>query len=230
MPIFTEPKRYVVSQEVRKQIREAIISGRLTPGTRLNETSIAANMGLSRAPVREALKQLEEEGLVECIPYKGSFVKILSEDELSEIMSLRSNLEVFTVKLALEKRKAKDIDDLQALVNEMREAAVRGDVSALSDLDLEFHKRIWQMSGHRRLEDILTGLCSEIRLVIEMSSALYEDFGNLVVEHQDIVDFFRRGELEHLIKYMENHVEEATRQYVDRMRSESGRSTPRDVG
>lgn len=132
-------------------IRETILDGTLRPGQQVVQAEIAAQMNISRAPVREALRQLEDEGLIESIPYKGSFVSRITRRDILELYSLRGALEALAVKLAIARSDERDIVDLESLMAQMAEAADVADYQALSAADIEFHTRICVLSRHQHL-------------------------------------------------------------------------------
>lgn len=139
------------------RIRQAILSGVFKPGERLNETQLASQFKVSRIPVREALLQLQEQGLVTNYPRRGMFVITLSEDDIQRINSLRILLEAEAIKLCRANLTAAAEERLTKLVDKMEEEKPRSDLDA-SMLDLEFHRTIWACSGNPYLEKTLDSL------------------------------------------------------------------------
>jgi DNA-binding GntR family transcriptional regulator len=105
-PVFSKQKRATLTDQALRQIREAIRSGKLKPGDRLLETQLAEEMHISRFPIREALRYLEKEGLVQTEPFKGTYVAQLTEKDMEELYSLRSAIEELAVRILI-----KTIDD-----------------------------------------------------------------------------------------------------------------------
>ncbi len=144
---------------VFNQLREAIVSGRWRPGDRLNESQIAREFGISRIPVREALMQLQEHGLVMNHERRGMFVTRLDEDDVQRINSVRIVLEAEALKLCRARAKKQDIARLVRLV-EMMDAWTEGTEMDAAVLDLEFHRTIWNTTGNPYLFKTLDSLAT----------------------------------------------------------------------
>jgi DNA-binding GntR family transcriptional regulator len=142
---------------VADRIRHAILSGTLQPGERLNETGLAAELKVSRIPVREALLQLQEQGLVISQPRRGMFVVRLGEEDVQRINSLRIILEAEAMKLCRANLTATFEARLAALADRLEDCQSESDFDA-SMLDLEFHRTIWVGSGNPYLEKTLNSL------------------------------------------------------------------------
>lgn len=146
-----------LKEQVVKLLREAIFSGRIKPGQRLNESELSRDLGLSRIPVREALQKLQEQGLVVDVPRRGKFVINLSEEEIQKINSLRIILEGEALRLCRGKITPEGIRDLKKLVGKMEKFREAPEVEA-SALDIEFHRTIWTHSGNEFLAKTLEGI------------------------------------------------------------------------
>jgi len=155
------PTAEIPSQTVKSHlvnvIQQAIIAGKFKPGERLNESRLARQYKVSRIPVREALLQLQEQGLVMNSPRRGMFVTLLSEEECAKINSLRIVLEAEALKLCRARLTAAYEKDLRALVLKMERWKSGSQMDAAA-LDLEFHRAIWAYSGNGYLEKILNSL------------------------------------------------------------------------
>ncbi len=154
------PKRMDVrtlKEQVVKLLREAIFSGRIKPGQRLNESELSRDLGLSRIPVREALQKLQEQGLVVDVPRRGKFVINLSEEEIQKINSLRIILEGEALRLCRAKITPEGVRDLTKLVGKMEKFREAPEVEA-SNLDMDFHRTIWSHSGNEFLAKTLEGI------------------------------------------------------------------------
>ncbi len=139
--------------KVYRAVREAILGGRLKTGERLVETSLAQQLGVSRAVLREALQRLAHEGLVEQSGYKGTRVVMLTPAQLDEIVDVRLLLEVEAVRLAHPKLTAHDRAELRSLARQMANEA---DFTRFSRMDFSLHQRIWQLSGQGLIARLLT--------------------------------------------------------------------------
>ena len=159
--------RTVLREQVKDLLLQRIASGELKPGERLVETRIAAELGTSQAPVREALRDLELLRLVESEPFKGSRVRAFGNAELVEVYPVRAVLEELAAKEAT-KKLAGDVSALEAEVEAMREAARRGDVNALVRHDIAFHRLVVEAAGNPILEQCWKSLGVEARITITL--------------------------------------------------------------
>ena len=156
--IFTPPIQRVLRSDAYDAIRQAVISGAIKPGERINEAEISRQMRISRAPIREAIRQLEQEGLLISMPHRGTFVVTLSRDDVEEIYSLRADIESRAVHRALPRFTAEHFRVLATLVSEMQAAAAAGNVSQLVESDTRFHRTIVEATGWSRLTKIWENL------------------------------------------------------------------------
>jgi DNA-binding GntR family transcriptional regulator len=142
-------------------LRRRIVSGELAAGSRLLETELATEMGVSRGPVREAIRHLEQEGLVETFTHRGAVVLGVPDDEIDGIYELRGMIEARATVRAFRYVNEADLEYLAGLVAEMDAAYARGDIGEVAELDLRFHGRIVELSGlalMRRIWSSLDGL------------------------------------------------------------------------
>jgi DNA-binding GntR family transcriptional regulator len=146
-----------VKSHLVEVIQRAIVSGKFKPGERLNESKLARHYKVSRIPVREALLQLHEQGLVMNSPRRGMFVTLLSEEECAKINSLRIILEAEALKLCRARFTAICDKHLSGLVQKMERWKSGSEIEAAA-LDLEFHRAIWGYSGNGYLEKVLNSL------------------------------------------------------------------------
>ena len=139
-----------LKEQVVRLLRTAILSGKISAGGRLNESQLARELGVSRVPIREALQQLEQQGLVVNVPRRGKFVISLSDEEIQKINSLRLILEAEALRLCRAKINAEGIATLNDLNEKMQKAGGLPEIEAAA-LDLEFHRTIWRYSGNEYL-------------------------------------------------------------------------------
>jgi len=155
---------------VYEALRRSILDGELPPGHRLRSDALATDLNVSRTPVREALRKLEAEGLVNASRL-GLVVRQLTEEDLTEIFYLREALEGMAARLAAENATRAEIDELHALFEDMEAVAARGDIAGLRELTGEFHLLVCRASHNRRLVQSLEGLLDHVRQA--QSSTLY---------------------------------------------------------
>src|SRR5687768_11596535 len=147
-------ERRVFREEIREKLIEDILNGRLAPGSRIVETRIAAQFGVSQGPVREALRDLELFGFVVCSPFRGTQVRQISTDDLLEIYPIRAALEGVAARTATLALTDQMVVQLEDILGTMREAAARDDAHAQAGADAAFHHVIIKAAGNRMLEHV----------------------------------------------------------------------------
>lgn len=136
---------------VGAQLRKAIASGELQPGERLSEVDVAKRLGVSATPVREAFRDLEQAGLIIVRPHRGAIVRPLTHQDLSEVYSMRANLEQMAIRLAYPRLQEEDFAYLEERIIEMEQRALNGDVFGVVELDVAFHRHIIERADHNLL-------------------------------------------------------------------------------
>lgn len=139
-------------------LRQAILKGELAPGERLMEIQLAERLGVSRTPIREAIRKLELEGLVLMIPRKGAEVAKISEKSLRDVLEVRRSLEELAIELACQRMTAEEIEQLEEMQKAFRVAIDKGDVMAIAESDEHYHDIIYYGTGNARLVQILNNL------------------------------------------------------------------------
>ena len=150
--------RSVLADQVKDHILQAILAGEYPPRSRIVETQVARELGMSQAPVREALRGLEALGVVEILPFRGARVRHPGTAELLEAYAVRSSLETLGARLAVPMVTDADIADLEAFADEMREAAGRGDSHAVAIADAGFHGLLIATAANSTLERVWRSL------------------------------------------------------------------------
>ncbi|WP_112324045.1 GntR family transcriptional regulator [Oceanibium sediminis] len=144
-----------LNERVRDAIKQAIIAGEYKPGDRLVEGRLADRFGVSRNPVREALKTLDTEGIVEIIPRRGAFVTALDDDEVREIVELRAVLEGIGARFASQRLSPAAVEALPEILKQGEEALANRDLAALTALNDKFHNALAEASSNRFLTDFI---------------------------------------------------------------------------
>ena len=142
-----EPKIDTIRERVAKEIRHLILMGKFKPGKKMLETTIAQELNVSRNPVREALRQLEQEGIVEYIPQKGCFLREINLEELEEIFRLRANLEIISLEYCNFKIADETIKKLESIIVELSNIKKSKNFDDMFILGLKFHELIVQECG-----------------------------------------------------------------------------------
>ena len=192
--------------KVYKSLKEAILNRTFKPGDPLMERTIAEQLGVSRTPVREALKHLEHEGLVETIPWKGVFVQSLSADDVKDIIQLRLATESFVAFLVAEKVTDEDIRVLEEKHQRMKEKWQQGNHHEMVHTDKEVHLYLAQLSGNKRIIQLLENLSEQIhRLGVQ---ALTDDDRPIYSygEHEEILAALKARDSAKAKVAMEKHL------------------------
>jgi DNA-binding GntR family transcriptional regulator len=203
-------------------IREALVRGQLLPGAPLHEVDLSTSLGVSRGTVREALRRLHEENLVEIVPHQGAFVTKLSARKAWEIYTLRGQLEPYAVRLAMERRayRAQDVNELDILVRRLGDLERNGDLSEIIATDLEFHRVICEPSGHALVMDMLRSLRFQTRLFILNTILYHSDLERDDVTHRAILDAVRAGDPARAEESMRKHINDAGTWLIRRMEAQ----------
>jgi DNA-binding GntR family transcriptional regulator len=179
--------------DIAARLRAALLNGAFDPGEQLREEALAKSMGVSRGPVREALVQLEREGLILIRRNRGAFVAQLSTSDLDEVYTLRVAIEQLAVARTVEHATDSQIAEMQAVVDDMVDRTARGiSEKEAAELDLHFHELIYRAAAHRRLLDCWTNLRPQIHVILLNRNVAHGDFREMVGHsHQIIVDAIR---------------------------------------
>lgn len=204
-----------LSDRVVAHAKEQILAGTLKSGDRLIETDISTHFRISRAPVREAMRILNEQGLITFSPRKGNHVIEMNPAELMEAFEIRASLETQILRKLLREQRIKEADfqQLAKIAREMNSGEKRGVNEAekfflLNSLDLSFHKYLWELSGNVRRVQILEGVFYQLLIVMN------EDLSSLGVlekkaeEHLKLVEVLRENDPSAVVRAFHNHIQD----------------------
>ncbi|MEE4603006.1 MAG: GntR family transcriptional regulator, partial [Desulfobacteraceae bacterium] len=194
--IFEKEKRSTLPGQVANQIREAIKSGKLKPGDRLIETVLAREMNIGRNAVREAIRYIEKEGLIVTIPFKGAQVVEMSKNDLKDIYDVRNALETLalnTLAMKIDNEKTRVLD---AVVKEMKAVSKKGNLKAIIDVDLKFHRTLCELSENKVLLEAWSAISNRLRAFIANGDGLYgEDTPEVTLgTHYPVVDAIKNSD------------------------------------
>jgi DNA-binding GntR family transcriptional regulator len=192
-------------------LREAIVTRRLVPGTRLTEENLAREYGVSRVPVREALRSLEAEGFVRIAPYSGTFVAELTEHEAEDLLRVRASLEVLCARQAAERRTEEHLDALRATIELASASIAAGHHQDLVGLNGRFHLLLAEASGNTVLHHLLTELRTKIEWVYAADVKRRAEAS--WTEHAWMVDALRAHDAEAAAAVATLHIANATAAY-----------------
>jgi DNA-binding GntR family transcriptional regulator len=190
---------------VQREVERMIVSGDLAAGERINEQHLATRLGVSRGPVREALRALERTGLVQPITNLGTFVRKVGIEEVSEMYDMRAVVFGFACAQLAGRATDKQRKTLGALVEEMGAAIAAGDTSEYYRLNLRFHDLVMEFSGHRRAEEIYQAMVREAHLFRQRSLQPVASMQESNAEHAAIVAALHAGDAAAARRLSEDH-------------------------
>lgn len=197
---------YSLSSRVFHTIRENILSGKYATDEELKEKSIGEELGVSRTPVREALRQLELEGLVTIIPNKGAYVVGISQKDIKDIYEIRSRLEGLCARWAAEHIKKADLDELEENIFLSDFHTSKGNFEQVLELDNRFHEILYTASGSKELRHVLLDFHHYVQRVRKITLAVQERAANSNEEHRKIVEALKLHDAEQAEKLANEHV------------------------
>jgi DNA-binding GntR family transcriptional regulator len=200
-------ERRVFREEIREQLIEDILNGRLQPGARIVETKIAQQFGVSQGPVREALRDLELFGFVVSSPFRGTQVRQISTEDLLQIYPIRAALEAVAARAAAERIDDATLNHLEELITSMREAAARDDNRAQADADHAFHAAIVKASGNHMLEHVWQTMRLSITTCVTRS-VTHRSLHELAERHTVVLDALRAHDPDRAEAAIRRHIEE----------------------
>ena len=201
--------RLVLADQVKGRLLQDILAGRYPPEARIVETSLARELGVSQAPVREALRGLEALGLVEILPFRGARIRRPARAELLEAYTVRFELEALGARLGVPRLTDADLAELEALGVAMQDAAALGDSHAVAVADAEFHARLLRVSGNATLERVWRSLepFSRTYLTLVAPGADAHWTADL---HAPVLDALRARDPERVVAALREHFDEVS--------------------
>lgn len=188
-----EKKNFSTKTEmVYEQIKENIVNGLIEQGEKIIAREYAKEFGVSDIPVREALKKLESEGLVENVPHVGTRVCKIDIQKAKEIFAVRLELEAYATRLAAETADENGIEELQKLINDLNQALGKADIKKVSRLNTAFHKKLYELSGNSLLCEMIDSLMDRSQYSRSVFTLIPDRKEKSNQEHQMIVDALRK--------------------------------------
>ena len=200
---------------VFENLRTAILEGDLKAGQRLMEVQLAEQLGVSRTPIREAIRKLELEGLVVMLPRKGAYVANMSFKDLIDVLEIRSSLEGLAASLAAERLREEDISDLERVAKEFEKSVREADIDNVLKKDVEFHEKIFLMANNKKLYQLITSLWEQVHRFRVTYVSNYDASLSLVDEHNRILEAIKSGDCELAKKYATEHIEIAEQFFME---------------
>jgi DNA-binding GntR family transcriptional regulator len=194
---------------IRDEVTRMIEAGELLPGAWVNEADLAQRFGVSRGPVREACRGLEQIGLLRFVVNRGAFVREIDPKEAAELYDLRSALFALAGKLVAPIIDGKGVARLQELIEQMESAAADGELEAYYPLNLQFHRAILELSGNQRLLSAYQNCVRELHLFRRSALVSRERMKASNVEHKAIFRALKNHDAEKASQLMQDHVLDA---------------------
>jgi DNA-binding GntR family transcriptional regulator len=212
-----------VESQVLDRLREAILQGYFPADSQLNQVHVAAQFGVSRGPVRAAINKLEKEGLVRNVPHRGTFVTPLDRKTVSDLYNVRSVLEGYAVRLAVEHCTPQDIHKLSQLVEETRQAAMRGDTQEVIRLDFMIHTLFMELSGNSFLIQTWSTIKIHVQRALSFRHRSAPDLLEIADSHLAFIELLKNKNAEEAARAMEAHICDALNNLMERWNATEAR-------
>ena len=200
-------------------LRQAIMRGELKPGERLMEIQLANKLGVSRTPIREAIRKLELEGLVLMIPRKGAEVADITEKSLKDVLEVRRALEELSVKLTCDRITKEEMKELLQAAENFKKTLKSKDITEIAEADVRFHDVIYTATKNQKLIQLLNNLHEQMyRYRIEYLKN-EEVYPKLLKEHREIIDRISCGEKEEAARIVCEHIDNQVNTVMDAIRT-----------
>lgn len=198
---------HTLNQRIYDKVREMIESGTISPGTQLDERTLASELDVSRTPLREAIARLVEEGLVERRPYKGNFVRMFTAKQVHDLYEVRKVLEGLAVRLAVPRLTEEDLVQIRLILNDAHNALERGDIAGYSAADQRFHSIIVQIAANETLTTSLDRLKRQIQIMRVSANQDPQVVERTALERPRILAALEARDVEQAAHLMEAHIE-----------------------
>jgi DNA-binding GntR family transcriptional regulator len=201
-------------------LRELILGGVLAPGDRINEVEISTALGISRAPLREAIRHLASEGLLTIVTHKGAFVPSYTIEDLQDIYEVRIALETHAIRLFVERHNADDLLVLRKMLDDAS-TEIEASGSLVYPNHLDFHRALVQLAGNRHLIEMATSIDQKLQLARARSGHLPERAQEAFKEHRQILTSLTRWNSERAVDLMTRHLRRSLANVLKLSTSES---------
>ncbi len=205
--------------QVADRIRDQIYQRELTPGDAIDEMALCERFGISRTPLREALKVLNSEGLIELIPRRGSFVRSMDIEELNELFPVMVVLEGLCAREAVENCEPKDLQQLEQMHEKLEGFAKQGDIDGYYEQNFVFHQAVQDLSGNKWLQRVIGDLRKVLRLARHMQLTMPGRLEASLEEHRQIMQAFIKNDPDIADQNMQNHLKQQWFSLVDKNKS-----------
>jgi DNA-binding GntR family transcriptional regulator len=198
--------RFSVAEQVYEHLRNAIVSGQIAQGERVVELQIARSLRTSRAPVREAVNRLLQDGLLEARTHFGPSVIQMTLPKMRYLYDLRVAIETLAVRYLTASRNEVDFKPLRALIEDMRHAARKGDVMAVVEAELRFHETMCELGGNPYVSRVGRMIDGQLRMALAVDNANYEDLADVAAEHEPVLAAIESGDAIRATAILTTHI------------------------
>ena len=201
-------------------LRQAILTGDLKPGERLMEIHLANKLGVSRTPIREAIRKLELEGLVTMIPRRGAEVAQITEKSMNDVLEVRRSMDALCVELACERISVQELEALDKACDDFAEAVKTKDIRKIAQADVALHDIIVQATGNRRLVQLINNLSEQMyryRFEYLKDTTRHQ---SLIAEHRMICEGIRKKNKEEATSAAKLHIDNQEKAIIEQIRLE----------
>lgn len=198
-----------LASAAQQEIERLILSGELAPGSKLTEAMLSERLGVSRGPIREAFRRLEEAGLLRQEKNRGVFVRDIALDEAAEIYDLRAVMDELAGRRLAAQMTAEQARALRSIVEKMEQAARAGDADGYHLLNLEFHDRVVEFAGNRKMSSMYRKLVNELALARRRNLSEEQALPHSAAEHRQILKAIASGDAEAAGRALFEHAQDS---------------------
>lgn len=213
-----------LAYRVYEMVKDRILSGELPPGTRLKDDELARTFGVSNTPVREAMGELEKDGLIETIPYRGRFVKKMSIEETREVYDVRMALEALAARLAVKRIAESQLEEMEKALEKYVIAFETDDITAGLEADLAFHDLIVQASGNSTLLRVVSDLANRIQVLRQVDEGKMRREQSLE-DHEGILQALKERDGEKAEVQVCRHIAKGKENVIKRLMADESETT-----
>ena len=206
-----QPKLNSLPQDLFNRLRDDILQGKIPSGEKLTEQKICKEYQVSRTPVREAFQKLELDGLIDIIPNRGAFVVGLNKKDIEDMYELRKAYETIAAKWAIERMSEEQLAALEEVYDLMEFYTMKGDAAKMLQMNTNFHQMIYNATGNRMLQHILTSYQVYTKNTKIKEEYIMEYLEEVLAEHHAILDAFKSRDKQKAIDTMFTHIENGKR-------------------
>jgi len=208
-----------LSDQAATILRRAILNGQFKPGEELNETDLAEQLGISRGPIREALRVLNTEGLTETVPYHGTRVRSFTLNDIEELYSMRVLMETFAVERIIESKETDRIAELRSYYENMVAAAEENDLQSMNENDRAFHDALIDLSKHKLMASLWQMVAMRVQQIMAINNQRFSDLHEIANNHLEIIEKIEAGKTEAACSLLRDHIVTAGEILVEAMGS-----------